>query len=69
MLRAWRVNFLGIDMGMWKDRSADGQVSTKKPRKVKEREKEEETARQLGAKREGREGMLHGGEDDESAEA
>ncbi|KAF1976863.1 hypothetical protein BU23DRAFT_13979 [Bimuria novae-zelandiae CBS 107.79] len=27
--------------GMWKDRSADGPVSAKKPRKVKERRKEE----------------------------
>jgi len=27
--------------GMWKDRSADGPISAKKPRKVKERQKEE----------------------------
>ncbi|KAF2828603.1 hypothetical protein CC86DRAFT_319541 [Ophiobolus disseminans] len=31
--------------GMWKDRSADGPVSAKKPRKVKERQKEEARAR------------------------
>ncbi|EAT84197.1 hypothetical protein HBI56_108570 [Parastagonospora nodorum] len=34
--------------GMWKDRSADGPVSAKKPRKVKERQKKEDKARQEG---------------------
>jgi len=32
--------------GMWKDRSADGPVSAKKPKKVKERQKEEMKARE-----------------------
>ncbi|KAF5851983.1 hypothetical protein GGP41_000729 [Bipolaris sorokiniana] len=31
--------------GMWKDRSADGPVSAKKPKKVKERQREEMKAR------------------------
>ncbi|KAF7678593.1 hypothetical protein GT037_003974 [Alternaria burnsii] len=32
--------------GMWKDRSADGPVSAKKPKKVKERQQEEMKARE-----------------------
>ncbi|KAL1797825.1 hypothetical protein ACET3X_004431 [Alternaria dauci] len=34
--------------GMWKDRSADGPVSAKKPKKVKDRQKEEMKAREGG---------------------
>lgn len=32
----------------WKDRSADGPISAKKPRKVKERQKEEMKKREAG---------------------
>jgi hypothetical protein len=34
----------------WKDRSADGPVSAKKPRKVKERQKGEKMAREDGVR-------------------
>jgi hypothetical protein len=36
---------LNADMTKWKDRSADGPVSAKKPRKVKERQQEEQNER------------------------
>ncbi|KAI4721438.1 hypothetical protein E4T48_02227 [Aureobasidium sp. EXF-10727] len=35
-------------MGQWKDRSADGPISAKKPRKVKERQREEMKRREDG---------------------
>lgn len=44
-------------MKQWKDRSADGPVSAKKPKKVKERQREEMKAR-------GGDGGAEGGEVD-----
>lgn len=38
----WKAD---VNDGQWKDRSADGPASAKKPRKVKERQKEEAKSR------------------------
>ena len=50
--RGWGMGERGVRTvlmcGKWKDRSADGPVSAKKPRKVKERQREEGKVRERG---------------------